>query len=236
MASDIEGVALLDEPVRRRLFDYVRGAHGAVGRDEAAAACGVSRGLAAFHLDRLAGAGLLDVEFRRLTGRTGRGAGRPAKLYRPSATRLQVAIPPDRTDLAGDLLATAMEERRERDTPERAVRRVARREGMRLGRALRERAAHAADPLDATCSALADLGYEPDRTPDGAVLRNCPFHDLARRHTELVCAMNHALLGGVISGLTDGDVLVAELRPGEGACCVALVRRPARAGPGRPAR
>ncbi|MFL5800009.1 MAG: helix-turn-helix transcriptional regulator [Actinomycetota bacterium] len=236
MASDIEGVALLDEPVRRRLFDYVRGAHGAVGREEAGAACGVSRALAAFHLDRLAAAGLLDVEFRRLTGRTGRGAGRPAKLYRPSATRLQVAIPPDRVDLAGELLATAMEERRATDTAERAVRRVARREGVRVGRALREPTGDAADPLDATCSALADLGFEPDRTADGAVLRNCPFHDLARRHTELVCAMNHALLGGLVAGLTGGDDLAAELRPGEEACCVAIVRRPAQPGPGRPAR
>src|SRR5205814_1271853 len=57
--SQIEAISLLEEPLRRRLYDYVRDRHSAVGRDEAAGACGISRGLAAFHLDRLAEAGIL---------------------------------------------------------------------------------------------------------------------------------------------------------------------------------
>src|SRR5256885_16968278 len=86
-SQDIERVALLDEPARRRLYDFLIGRDAPVGRDEAAAGTGMSRGLAAFHLDRLAEAGLLEVEFRRLTGRTGPGAGRPAKLYRRAQRR-----------------------------------------------------------------------------------------------------------------------------------------------------
>src|SRR5438105_14446775 len=92
-SQDIERVALLDEPARRRLYDFVSGRNAPVGRDEAAAATGMSRGLAAFHLDRLAEAGLLDVEFRRLTGRTGPGAGRPAKLYARAGRRVSVNLP-----------------------------------------------------------------------------------------------------------------------------------------------
>ena len=53
-----------------------------VDGNEAAASVGISRALAAFHLDRLVKDGLLIPEYRRLSGRTGPGAGRPAKLYR----------------------------------------------------------------------------------------------------------------------------------------------------------
>jgi len=48
--------------------------------------------LAAFHLDKLLEQGLLDVEFRRISGRAGPGAGRPAKLYRLSARQLEVTL------------------------------------------------------------------------------------------------------------------------------------------------
>ena len=85
-AADVAGVAALADPVRRRLYEHVVSRAGAVGRDEAAAAAGIKRPLAAFHLDKLVAEGLLDVEYRRLTGKTGPGAGRPAKLYR-RATR-----------------------------------------------------------------------------------------------------------------------------------------------------
>src|SRR5512143_1010773 len=80
--ANIEAVALLEEPVRRALYEWVIRDGGPVSRDEAAAGVGISRALAAFHLDRLVRGGLLSPEYRRLSGRTGPGAGRPAKLYR----------------------------------------------------------------------------------------------------------------------------------------------------------
>ena len=55
-----------------------------MGRDQAAQGVGVPTHTAKFHLDRLVDEGLLEVEFRRLSGRTGPGSGRPAKLYRRS--------------------------------------------------------------------------------------------------------------------------------------------------------
>ncbi|MDQ3641298.1 MAG: helix-turn-helix domain-containing protein, partial [Actinomycetota bacterium] len=80
--ADLAALAALGDPLRRRLYRFVGGQDHPVGRDEAAAGVGISRSTAAFHLDRLVDDGLLDAEFRRLTGRRGPGAGRPAKLYR----------------------------------------------------------------------------------------------------------------------------------------------------------
>ena len=76
-AADLMAVALLAEPTRQRLYLYLRERKEPVGREEAARHTEVKPRLAAFHLDRMAEAGLLDVEFRRLTGRVGPGAGRP---------------------------------------------------------------------------------------------------------------------------------------------------------------
>jgi predicted ArsR family transcriptional regulator len=218
-SQDIERVALLDEPARRRLYNFVTGRKGAVGRDEAAAGTGMSRGLAAFHLDRLAEAGLLEVEFRRLTGRTGPGAGRPAKLYTRAERRVSVNLPASRYDLAGDLLASALEQQRPDEPPDHAVARVAGRAGRALARS-RE-----ADGDEDLTEILDDLGYEPDETSSGCVrLRNCPFHSLAQGHTDLVCSMNEAFLKGVLDGLSAAD-LRARLDPSPGYCCVTIKPR-----------
>ncbi len=137
-SRDIERVALLDEPARRRLYDFVTGRDAPVGRDEAAAGTGLSRGLVAFHLDRLAEAGLLEVQFRRLTGRTGPGAGRPAKLYTRATRRVSVSLPASRYDLAGDLLASALEQQRADESPAHAVARVAGKAGRALARSVEQ--------------------------------------------------------------------------------------------------
>ena len=218
--DDVQLVALLDEPARRRLYDFVCAHEGPVGRDQAAAATRMSRGLAAFHLDRLAEAGLLEVEFRRLTGRTGPGAGRPAKLYRRAERRLSVTLPVSRYDLAGDLLASALEQRRPQESADHAVRRVAVKAGRELGRS---RPASRGG-IAALTKVLGDLGYEPEETGGSVRLRNCPFHALAQGHTELVCAMNQAFLKGVLAGLWSTQ-LRADLDPTSGYCCVTITPR-----------
>ena len=99
LADQATGIAALAEPVRRELYEYVVAQQDAVGREEAAAGVGVAVHTAKFHLERLVQDGLLDVEFRRLTGRSGPGAGRPAKLYRRSDTEWSVSLPARRYDL-----------------------------------------------------------------------------------------------------------------------------------------
>src|SRR5688500_17442611 len=122
--SDIEAVALLDEPARRALYEAVVGAHQPVGREEAPSATGVTRALAAFHLDKLVEAGLLDVEYRRLSGRTGPGAGRPSKLYRRGAREVDVSLPGRQYEVPAELFATALEQL-SGPTPPEAVRSAA---------------------------------------------------------------------------------------------------------------
>src|SRR5881398_3638239 len=134
LGERVAAVSSLEDPARRALLELVTAAESPVGRDEAARELGLTRRATAFHLDRLAEAGLLEVEFRRLTGRTGPGAGRPAKLYTRAERRVSVNLPASRYDLAGDLLASALEQQRPDESPDHAVTRVAGGAGRALAR------------------------------------------------------------------------------------------------------
>ncbi|MCU1668785.1 MAG: putative transcriptional regulator [Blastococcus sp.] len=217
----VTAVAALAEPTRRRLYDHVVRQPRPVSRDEAAAAVEVPRPTAAFHLDRLAEDGLLEVVFERRTGRTGPGAGRPAKLYRRAECAVTVSLPERRYDLAGELLAAAMDEADNSGEPPRGVlERLAFQWGRGLGEQART-ADTAASAPDVVLSVLEEQGFEP-RSEDGALtLANCPFHTLARTHTELVCGMNLRLLDGVLDGVSSTG-LAADLQPRPGRCCVRL--------------
>jgi predicted ArsR family transcriptional regulator len=228
-AADFEervaGVASLAEPQRRALYRYVVTRDGPVGKDEAAAAMGVARSVAAFHLDRLVADGLLTTEYRRLSGRRGPGAGRPAKLYRRAEGEVSVSLPDRRYDLAAGLLAAAVDEATRTDTPvAQALARIATDRGRELG--ARARAAAGKRPgrralIDAALTVLDEQGYDPRPRRGEVVLANCPFHALVDEQRELVCGMNHDLLGGMTEALGD-DLLEARLEPSDGTCCVRL--------------
>lgn len=214
--DQVTAVAALAEPTRRRLYDHVVRQPVPVTRDEAAAALDLPRATAAFHLDRMVEDGLLDVHYERRTGRTGPGAGRPAKLYRRSDCSVEVSLPERHYDLAGDLLAAALvEAQRTGERPASVLDRQAFARGQEL-------AAEAASGGRAgVLRVLEGRGFEPRDEDGGIALANCPFHVLAREHTELVCGMNLRLLEGVVSGVAGAD-LVARLRPEQGRCCVRL--------------
>ena len=219
MADDdragVAAVAALAEPTRRRVYDHVTRQPAPVDRDEVAAAVGLPRTTAAFHLDRLAQCGLLDVHFERRSGRTGPGAGRPSKLYRRAESAVEVSIPERHYDLAGDLLASALADAEATgERPATALARAAQERGRELGRA-------AAAGRAGVLRLLEEHGFEPREEDGGVTLRNCPFHVLARRHTELVCGMNHRLLEGVLEAVRDTG-LVTRPRPTEGRCCVRM--------------
>jgi len=108
LAARLGRIAALAEPARRDLYTYVAAQAEPISRDQAAAATGLPRHAVKFHLDRLVSEGLLEVEFRRLTGRQGPGAGRPAKLYRRAAGELSVTLPGRQYDLAARILAEAV--------------------------------------------------------------------------------------------------------------------------------
>lgn len=222
LAASASGIGALADPARRSLYRYVVAAVAPVSRDQAAAGLDLPRHTVKFHLDRLVEEGLLDVEYRRLTGRRGPGAGRPAKLYRRADRQIEVSLPERHYDLAGRILAAAVESAGSSGTPVLdAVAHAAADEGRRLAAA-----AGPARTLDDAARALADLGYEPRTEGARVVLGNCPFHALAREHTALVCGLNVDLLGSMLSAWGTPGV-GAVLDPAPGRCCVTLVPHPA---------
>jgi predicted ArsR family transcriptional regulator len=201
----------LGDATRRRVYEHVAAQPGAIGRDEVARAAGIGRTLAAYHLDRLAAEGLLEVTYQRRSGRSGPGAGRPAKLYARAQGEVSASVPPRDYPLAARLLADAAA-----DDPAGHVRRSLVSAAERLGREIAaEAGSQELEPL------LRERGYEP-YDDDGVVrLRNCPFHAVAQRQPELICDMNLALLRGLADGL-EGSGVTARLEPAPGRCCVAL--------------
>lgn len=204
---------MLEEPTRRRLYEYVVGQSEPVSRDEAARALEIPRTTAAFHLDKLTDEGLLATCYERRSGRTGPGAGRPAKLYHRSDTEIEITLPERQYAVAGRLLAAAIEDAESTGTsPREAVNHRAHEYGEALGRSAGE---------TSLTEILATHGFEPRPDKDGIALANCPFHRIAKEAPQLVCGMNLHLLAGLVTTL---DIpYEAQLDPSPGKCCVRLV-------------
>jgi len=220
----ITAIAALDDQLRRRMYAFIRQARRPVTRDEAAASVGISRKLAAFHLDKLVAAGLLRARYE-FVGEV-RKAGRTPKVYEPSGTDVQVSIPPRQHDLLVGILLDAVLDEAGHETARESALRAARRHGksigaverdtLRPGRLGTERA------LTLAAAVVERHGFEPARdTPACLRLRNCPFHPLAAKAPNLVCGINHAFLSGLLDGLHAQSV-EAVLEPRAGECCVEL--------------
>jgi predicted ArsR family transcriptional regulator len=223
LADHVSAVGALAEPNRRALYRYVATQPEPVSREQAARAVDLPLHTARFHLDRLVEDGLLEVEFRRLTGRSGPGAGRPSKLYRRSTRQFSISLPERRYELAGDVLATAIDRSIRDGIPIAvAVHDAAAETGRQLAAGfLVAESGQEHEGLDRTARVLERHGYEPQRSGSRVLLANCPFDRLATDHTDLVCGLNLALIGGVVDGLRIPGV-TAELAPQSGFCCVQL--------------
>jgi predicted ArsR family transcriptional regulator len=222
-------IAALDDELRRRIYAFVRGKGRPVTREEVAAEVGISRRLAAFHLDKLLDRGLLVAHYARPPGRSGPGAGRSSKMYEPSDLELEVSIPERRYDLVGELLVDALQSEVPDESGQEAAIRVARWRGVELGREVREAMGLRRPGPERTLAVSHDVleryGFEPytDRVGEMA-LRNCPFHSLAQRARDLVCSMNQSFIDGLIRGLGNDTVeAILTFKPGD--CCV-TVRAP----------
>ncbi|MFF4352538.1 helix-turn-helix transcriptional regulator [Streptomyces sp. NPDC001530] len=208
-------LAVLGDESRRRLFEFVRRARRPVTREEASAAVGISRKLAAFHLDKLVASGLLQA---RHGGDGPRRVGRAPKVYEPAPRTLTLSLPPRRHELLASLLAEAVTAQRPGESAQEASFRVARARGAALGAG--------AGPGDVR-PFLESLGFEPADDGDGrTVLHNCPFHPVAEEARELVCGMNHAFLCGYLAA-SEARETIAVLAPRVGVCCVELRNGPA---------
>ena len=198
--------------VRRRVYRAVAAKHPeAVDRDEVARAVGISRSLAAYHLDRLASDGLIEVSFARRSRRSGPGAGRPAKFYRRSSREMTVSVPARRHQLAAQVLARTVTDVGAGE----ALAAAGREEGRRIG-------AHAREGARETglSEVLSEHGFEPVETEGTIRLRNCPFSPLTSELDSVVCSMTRELVGGIAEELSGKVTVRAEPKPGF--CCVVV--------------
>jgi predicted ArsR family transcriptional regulator len=221
-------LALLADELRQRLYRFVAAQPGPVTRDQAAAAVGISRKLAAFHLDKLTAAGLLETAAPDPASRRP-GPGRTPKAYRPAAAEVTLSIPTRRYDALGEVLAQAILANGPASTTRHTAHQLAHDRGVALGERVRaERRLGRLGPeraLTVIGELLAACGYAPVRAPTQLLLRNCPFQQLARRAPELVCGLNQEFLAGLLAGLHSRRV-DAVLQPDAAAdptrCCVVL--------------
>lgn len=213
--TDLAALAALEEPTRRRIYDLVATHAEALSRDQVAETLELPRTTAAFHLERLADEGLLDVNHVRRSGRTGPGAGRPTKLYRRSSRQVTVSIPPRHYELAARLLLSAIEESTRTGAPASdALEKHAYQAGAELGRVSKGPSIE---------EALTRCGFEPRHDGGDIALGNCPFQPLAAEFTATVCGMNLHLLNGLLEGADDAE-WSARLDPSPDLCCVRLQR------------
>jgi predicted ArsR family transcriptional regulator len=219
--ADLAAVSSLDDPVRGRLYAFVSRQTEPVGRDEAAAAVRIGRALAVYHLDKLVEAGLLTASYRRPPGRSGPGAGRPAKVYSRSSVEFTVSFPARDYELAAGLLAQAVAA----DTSGQAsaaLDTAARKLGVDLGKSHHADGAKHNGLRPTLESALSERGYEPLHDDAGTLrMHNCPFRHLAEVQPKVVCRMNLALIQGLVEGL-GGDGLGPVIDPKAEHCCVAI--------------
>ena len=219
-ARRVTTLGALADPVRRALYRFVSDQDEPVSREQAAEGVEVPRHTAKFHLDRLVDEGLLVTEFRRLTGRTGPGAGRPAKLYRRSAREVSVSLPHRRYDLAAEVLADAIERSLDGTPIDEAIVAAADAAAGLAVDTAPDRHRRGGE-LDRVAVTLAPFGFEP-KIDDHLVLANCPFDRLAADHRELVCGMNLAFVGAVVDRLGCTGVRAEQDPAGDG-CCVRVV-------------
>lgn len=215
---------MLGDETRRRMYAVVRRAGRPVTRDEAAAGVGVSRKLAAFHLDKLVDAGLLRAHYEHADSL--HRAGRRPKLYEPSGVTVQFSIPDRRHELLADMLMEAVLTEAQTEDARQAAVRVAAERGRDLGTTERQTTRPGrlgAERGLTICERMLErYGFEPIReTTTRLRLHNCPFQPLTAKAPDLVCAMNHAFLAGYLDGLQATGLRVT-LAPRPGECCVRI--------------
>jgi predicted ArsR family transcriptional regulator len=182
----MERLDAIGDPGLRDALLFVRASERPVTADELAAAHGVHRNVARSRLERLVEAGLLEASFERRTGRTGPGAGRPAKAYSVTPELTAIEFPERRYETLLRLLVDALPARGR----ERCLREVGEQFGRRLGDAAGIRpVGDVARAFDRVCDAVRSLGYQArveHVTGDAAVIATptCPLRPLVREVPE----------------------------------------------------
>jgi predicted ArsR family transcriptional regulator len=191
--------AVLADPTRYNIYQYVLTAPKRVSVAEVADRFGLHPNVARMHLGKLVSIGLLVAH----AVRTGKG-GRPGYLYGPSDDAISLVVPARDFHLLADLMVQALVLLG--DSGKEAAVQVGRSYGRKLGR--EAMASLQVDPpslqqLYQVCAeALQRLGVAISLMHDeggGArfVLRTCGFWEVASAHPEYVCHLCKAIVEGV---------------------------------------
>jgi predicted ArsR family transcriptional regulator len=221
--------AALGDPTRRRVFFMVREADDVVSKDEVADIVGIDRRLAGFHLDKLVDQGFLTAEFKRRTGRSGPGAGRPAKHYRLAAEELGVSLPERHYDLLASLLLKAAADESGAARQD-ILDRIGYEFGFEVG--LHEVAEGRTRPgqdgvnaVEQVVRLLSRYGFAAQTSGDGMIRAcACPFEELAFDDPERICGLDRAIWKGMLAAFDhDATLSVGATRARGDEACVAEV-------------
>ena len=195
--------AALGDPTRRAIYIAVRESSEPVTTSTIAELFGIHPNVARHHLDRLAEEGYLGITHRRPSGKTGPGAGRPAKCYEATKKPIDLHFPSRRYDLLVDLLTRVLQRVAPPD-----VAQIAEDVGREYGQQL---AAEIGAPHDAgyqaavsaVAKAMTGLGFEinPDTTGTRWLTTHCPFGEAATGHPEVVCSLDRGIVAGMMGAL-----------------------------------
>lgn len=195
----------LGDPTRRAIFIAVRESAEPMTSATVAELFGLHPNVARHHLDKLAGDGYLQVSRRRPSGRTGPGAGRPAKCYEATSKAIDLTFPTKRPDLLIELLVRLVD----RVAPA-GIAAVAEEVGRHYGRELAGEIGSPGDDgyesaVKAVAQAMSGLGFDialdPLGDPGRLLTSHCPFGAAAVGFPDVVCSLDRGLVGGLFEGL-----------------------------------
>jgi predicted ArsR family transcriptional regulator len=201
--------AALGNPTRRGIYLAVRQSAEPVTSGRIAELFAIHPNVARPQLDKLAEEGYVRITHQRRNGRTGPGAGLPAKCY--EATSKSVSIHPGRRyDLLVELLVRVLDDIR----PE-GIADVAEKIGRQYGRELAESLGTPDDPgyegaVQALAKVMGGVGFEVSADLEGQrlVTSHCPFGEAATGHPEVVCSLDRGMVAGIMGVLRQDCVPV----------------------------
>jgi predicted ArsR family transcriptional regulator len=176
------------DPELRDALLYARGQARPVTADELATATGVHRNVARSRLERLVESGLLAPAYERRTGKSGPGAGRPAKTYSVVPQLESIEFPANHVESLTALLVDALASGGRR----KQLHEIGVAFGRELGRAAGLRSAKKLEAgFERLCEAVRSLGYQASlerMEPNGAVIASptCPLRPLVRARPDAV--------------------------------------------------
>ena len=201
----MDHLAAVGDPELREALLFARGHERPASADELAHEKGLHRNVARSRLERLVEAGLLAVGYERRTGRSGPGAGRPAKTYAVVPQLESIEFPADRSESLAGLLVGALAAR----GGEKPLRDIGIEFGRELARSAKLRPAKSLETgFERVCAAVRRLGYQAslEQTGDaGAVIATptCPLRPLVRARPEAV-EIDRGMWAGLASCALDG--------------------------------